>query len=196
MRSPSFTALSLLAGCLSLLPNWSWAGDPAVEHMHGRWRLSPTPADHLPALETSPIPGPGRLTFPSDPPILGSSPPDSSLGTDELWWDGFAPRGAVGPLGLSTDTNLLASTVFRGELVVAGEFAYMDGTPAPGIARWDGRRWQPLGEELPLRRVNCLLVHGDILFAGGRIDVTTLATAELYDVPSMRRRAVRNAGLP
>jgi hypothetical protein len=40
------------------------------------------------------------------------------------------------------------------------------------------------------------LLNGDILFAGGIHDATTLATAELYDVPSMRRRSVRSADLP
>jgi hypothetical protein len=166
LRCPSITALALLAGCVSLLVARSWAGDPTRERMHGRWRLSSTLGEHLPGPEPSPIYPPAYQPFTADLPLPVSQPPDSSLGTDELWWDGFAPRGAVGPLGLSTDTYLLASTVFRGELVVAGEFAYMDGAAAPGIARWDGRSWRPLGEGLPLRSINCLLVHGDLLFAG------------------------------
>ena len=40
--------------------------------------------------------------------------------------------------------------VYQGELVVAGHFAEIGGTPANSIARWDGTGWKPLGPGLSI----------------------------------------------
>ena len=93
--------------------------------------------------------------------------PDSSLGTDALWWNGFSPAGAVGPPGRSIDADVSALAVYRGELVVGGDFAFMDGVETRGLASWDGESWHPLGEGHAFWGANCFVVHHDRLVAGG-----------------------------
>ncbi len=61
-------------------------------------------------------------------------------------------------------------------LVVGGNFGSMDGTPARGVAAWDGQRWHPLGIGLSagnneLDGVVALIVHDGLLHAAGRFSV-------------------------
>jgi hypothetical protein len=59
--------------------------------------------------------------------------------------------------------DVLALTMFRGNLVAAGTFTSAGGVPAMGIARWDAGAWRPLGAGL--RDVTDVAVHRGALFA-------------------------------
>ena len=88
-------------------------------------------------------------------------------------WDGVAwsPLGS----GLSDpvyDQEVSSLIVYKGELIVAGQFTSAGGTPANNIARWNGSSWSPLGDGLtrpgrPYCRVLSLAVYNDELIAGG-----------------------------
>ncbi len=58
-----------------------------------------------------------------------------------------------------------------GTLYVGGQFVTAGGEPASSIARWDGRRWRPVGSGLgtdsAYSYVSSLAVVGDSLYAGG-----------------------------
>ena len=70
-----------------------------------------------------------------------------------------------------------ALTVFKGELVAAGEFSSAGGVPADRIARWDGAQWHPLGDGLN-NLVGALQVYDDELIAGGWFTMAGDTTAE------------------
>jgi hypothetical protein len=86
------------------------------------------------------------------------------------WWGGFDADGM--------NDYVYALTQYEGQLVAGGVFRYAGAVAAPGIARWDGRAWYPLGSGL-LRddctatpdchaSVRALAVMGGDLIAGGR----------------------------
>jgi hypothetical protein len=78
------------------------------------------------------------------------------------WSTGFHPPGWI-------DGSVNAEALYRGDLVVAGSFRYVDGLAVNGIARWDGSRWRPFGEGFD-GTVQALLVSGDTLVAAGTFD--------------------------
>lgn len=102
-------------------------------------------------------------------PLVRLGETDGALGGDGAWWDGFWLPGTNGPIGHYSYETLDALAVFRGEVVAAGEFGFMDGVRVPGIASWNGHRWMPLGEgpQFYAGRVNCLTEFHDRLIAGG-----------------------------
>lgn len=95
--------------------------------------------------------------------------PDTSLGSDASWRSESTPVGARGPIGLyPMRTTVRAMTVFCGELVVAGDFGFMDGVPAAHVASWNGSRWKAVGGGLPFHDgVHCLAVYKNRLIAAG-----------------------------
>lgn len=68
--------------------------------------------------------------------------------------------------GLSGSYGVVnALTLYRGDLIAAGNFTSADGQPVRHIARWDGVRWHAMGDFD--RSVECLKVYGGALIAGG-----------------------------
>lgn len=59
-----------------------------------------------------------------------------------------------------------ASTIYNGELIVAGKFTSADGVPANHIAKWNGTTWAPLGLGVN-GKVNALAVFNGYLVAAG-----------------------------
>lgn len=90
-------------------------------------------------------------------------------------WDGshWSPLG-LGPVGGDASIGVRALAVLpSGELVAAGSFATADDLPTPGIAKWNGTAWSPLGtgiEQSPgvPGHVTTLvtLSNGDLVAAG------------------------------
>lgn len=56
--------------------------------------------------------------------------------------------------------------VWRGDLLVGGEFTSVGNVPIYYVARWDGISWKPLGSGINYI-VNALAVYGSDLVAGG-----------------------------
>jgi trimeric autotransporter adhesin len=83
-------------------------------------------------------------------------------------WDGAAWRDLGGGIGDGYESDAVWSLAFsRGVLYAGGAFGSAGGTPAPGVAMWDGSAWSGFGVGT-LGRVNALAVLGDTLYAGGR----------------------------
>jgi trimeric autotransporter adhesin len=57
---------------------------------------------------------------------------------DEHWSDAFGITGV--------DESVYAISVIGDEIIIAGDFLYVNGMRANGIARWDGSAWHPLGD--------------------------------------------------
>jgi hypothetical protein len=86
--------------------------------------------------------------------------------------------------GVVFDGPVFASTVYAGELVVAGTFTGMGPVTARNIAAWNGVSWRPLASGLRGRRdeVRALAVFGGELIAAGSID-----TAGAISTPGIAR---------
>jgi hypothetical protein len=78
--------------------------------------------------------------------------------------------------GLGDYGEVLALTMFRGNLVAAGWFSTADGEPLRGIARWDAGTWRPFGAGLP--EVTDVAVHREALFASNADGVYRWANPE------------------
>jgi hypothetical protein len=81
------------------------------------------------------------------------------LADEPGWWPGFRAPGVNG--------DVLALTLFEGNLIAAGRFTTAGQAPALHIARWDGAEWIPLGLGLN-DDVYALAVYDDELYAAGR----------------------------
>ncbi len=80
------------------------------------------------------------------------------------WDDRFGFPGTDGPV--------LAVAYYQGDLYIGGRFTEVGGTPLPGLARWDGRKWAAVGGGLTaggtvIPTVDALAVSGDSLVVGG-----------------------------
>ncbi len=62
--------------------------------------------------------------------------------------------------------QILALTLFNGELIAAGRFDSVAGIPAGNIARWDGIQWNAMSDGFD-DLVTCLEVYNGELYAGG-----------------------------
>lgn len=74
--------------------------------------------------------------------------------------------GSWSALDAGMDGSVHALTVYKGELIAAGQFLLAGGTPAQRIARWNGTGWAPLGSGLD-GTAYTLTVHGEHLYVGG-----------------------------
>jgi trimeric autotransporter adhesin len=70
----------------------------------------------------------------------------------------------------------------NGDVVVSGLFQSVDGTPANGLARWDGVAWQSFGDPSLIAPIQSMVVlpNGDLVVAGwftqiGGVPVTNVA---------------------
>ncbi|MBD3161579.1 MAG: hypothetical protein GF346_05095, partial [Candidatus Eisenbacteria bacterium] len=82
------------------------------------------------------------------------------------WASGFHRPGLDAPIHTVVE--------YEGDLVIAGDFRYLNGIPANGACRWDGSAWHPLGEG-PGTGVRALVVFEDRLVAGGSIPAGDVA---------------------
>jgi hypothetical protein len=86
--------------------------------------------------------------------------PISANDFDNQHWAALTPPDA----GLSQFVNALV--VYNGDLIAAGGFVTAGKDTVNSIARWDGKRWRPLGTGVD-GPVMCLTVYKGELIAGG-----------------------------
>ncbi len=66
--------------------------------------------------------------------------------------------------------GITSLVVYKDELYAAGVFRFPGAKKAASIARWNGKEWKMLGEQLggsPHPVINCLVVYKDELYVGG-----------------------------
>jgi len=79
-------------------------------------------------------------------------------------WDGERWH----PLGTGVDAPVWALTIYKGDLIAAGEFTRAGGRVVNYVAAWDGDQWHPIGEGFNwIVSLGGLIVHGDDLIASG-----------------------------
>lgn len=89
-------------------------------------------------------------------------------------WDGVSWQAlGSGLVGLPQYSAVYALTVYNGQLIAGGTFTTAGGSAIPGVARWNGSTWQPLGTGLnPAESpyVSALAVYnGELIVAGSFI---------------------------
>ena len=97
----------------------------------------------------------------------------------------WAPLGSG--IGTPTDPGgIFVSTIYNGNLIVAGQFDTAGGVPAANIAQWNGTSWSALGVGIKLRGrqfnttggiVHGLAVYNGELYASGAFDTAGGAPA-------------------
>lgn len=106
----------------------------------------------------------GRPRFHA-PGVAGSAAPP--LHPDDTHWSkDFGVAGIVGKIHA-------VSLVGCNEVYIGGEFREIGGVPARNVARWDGRKWNAVGEGFDngtSGTVYALTVSGEDLYVGGRFD--------------------------
>jgi len=80
---------------------------------------------------------------------------------DDQWWDGFGRAG--------TNGRIEALAVYRQDLIAGGNFGYAGSTGASHVARWNGKRWEPLRQGLGCP-VHALAVYDGCLYSGGECE--------------------------
>jgi Heavy metal binding domain len=81
-------------------------------------------------------------------------------------WRGASWSQLEAPSSAGPDGPVRAVAVRGGEVFAGGDFQTAGGVSAPGIARWDGRRWRPLGAGVD-GTVRAIAVVGHDVFVGG-----------------------------
>lgn len=90
---------------------------------------------------------------------------------DVAAWD--AAAGAWRALGQGVHRGTCCGSVNaiaiapNGDVFAGGAFEFAGSTAANSIARWDGQKWNPLGEGTTDGTVNAILVNGDDVYVGG-----------------------------
>lgn len=65
--------------------------------------------------------------------------PTALAAQEESGWEN--PFGILGANGEVTTITRVNETI-----LIGGKFTHVGATPANGVARWDGKRWHPLGD--------------------------------------------------
>lgn len=99
----------------------------------------------------------GNFSLAGSTPVRGLAVWNGSEWSD---LSGFAP--GIGGFDGSVDSL----AVFHGDLYAAGSFTHADGSPANGIARWNGNKWESLGAGVN-GDIHAILVFNDRLIVGG-----------------------------
>ena len=106
-------------------------------------------------------------------------------------WSGLG-SGISGARDAFTAPAVYALAVRGREVYAGGRFVTAGGTPANGIARWDGRTWTALGEGVRTGMydgiVRALAVRGKDLYAGGQF--ATAGGADVYNIARWDGQAV------
>jgi hypothetical protein len=99
-------------------------------------------------------------------------PLDRVWESDAYWTDDFAVPGVNGAVGVVEANDA--------DLYVGGWFTQTDGVDAPGLARFDGRNWEPFPEASAqpptamLKDGSDMLLAGDFLLSAGRQRVSVV----------------------
>ena len=93
-----------------------------------------------------PADGAGTRIFAGGGFIPRTGEPHTIAQWDGVAWSGLLDVDAQGLIHEPSQNGALSTTMWQGELVVAGEFKGAgSASSAQGIARWDGGRWRTLG---------------------------------------------------
>ncbi|QYK47636.1 MAG: hypothetical protein KF838_12690 [Phycisphaeraceae bacterium] len=100
----------------------------------------------------------------------------AALVTEEGLWIGGSFAGGVATLRDGSwlherrafDGEITAVGVYRGDLIVGGSFRLTPDGPTVGIARFDGHRFEPLGNGL-LGTIATITEGGGVLYVGGSV---------------------------
>jgi hypothetical protein len=71
------------------------------------------------------------------------------------------------PLSTGTNGTIYASTIFNGNLIIAGDFTIAGGLSTNHIAKWNGSSWSALGSGSDSSIYTLTIFNGDLI-AGGR----------------------------
>lgn len=75
-------------------------------------------------------------------------------------WSGLGGSPTFGDVTMALDLS-------SGDLVVAGSFTRIGGVPAPGLARWDGSSWSPIGGAIDGTILDMVeMPNGDLVVCG------------------------------
>ncbi len=145
-------------------------GDAADECAAPRWLLRPD-ADEYPGL-------PGFVTAVTYWGSDGGVEESGALVAAQLGSWGFPSvayvmlRRETGwtQLGGAFNARVNSLTVYRGDLIAAGDFSSVDGTDLKRVARWDGVSWKPLGSGVSGSgaSIRVLAQYHDELIAAGK----------------------------
>jgi hypothetical protein len=91
---------------------------------------------------------------------------DSIVGSDDLWSTEFCFPGAMGRMNVMQRVEVECSLEYQGELIVGGDFGYIDGVETTGLASWNGETWTALPDVGGWKDTSCLLSYGDTLVVG------------------------------
>ena len=80
-------------------------------------------------------------------------------------WDG--KKWTIIANSISGVNTLNAMAMYKGNLIVGGNFTNIDGQRDTGIAMWDGNKWNNIGTIHG--NVRCMFVYKDCLYIGGAI---------------------------
>jgi hypothetical protein len=170
-------SLTLRGLCLSLLATLIFASPICAQHpARDRSRLEPHGAAPRPLTDAlgpdgTLRAGPGRrATYDAKgwrlAPGLGGAPrfvpAARATAEDDAWSDVFSSPG--------TDDVIRAVAVLGDEVFIGGQFAVIGKASANNVARWDGERWQSLGEDAENGvngTVYSLAVTNDAVYVGG-----------------------------
>lgn len=95
-------------------------------------------------------------------------------------------RSLGGGTAREADFGAFAALSHRGELVVGGMFERIGGSPGPGIARWNGTTWTPLGPGLSGIVYSLAEHQGDLIAAGALCGEATGHAVYRWDGDSWR----------
>lgn len=142
--------------------NWSLESEP-LTFRTGTQRDEFWWDGFAPAPEGAGLPGAVSSLVVHDGYLVAGTSPRNDLDRLVYRWDGAAWE-VLGDEQLWGSVARLA--VYRGELIAAGHFFFLDGTPSRHIARWDGGRWRGLGPGVNGPVTDLLVYHDDLIVAG------------------------------
>ena len=112
-------------------------------------------------------PTPSARSLPVPPTPTAALAP--AVPGDEFWDDQF--DGHLGQSQATSYNSVFATTIFRDELYVGGDFVLINGRPISGVARWDGRQWQAVGEGTR-GTISGMAIYNGSLYVVGRFQIT------------------------